>query len=45
MDKVGKDKRFSYIKRSEWDAIEFWTENTLIYFLNPSASEVYGNRN
>lgn len=45
MDKVGKDKRYSYIKRLEWDAIEFKTENTLIYFLTPLASEVYGNRN
>ncbi len=45
MDKVGKDKKYSYIKRSEWDAIEFKTENTLIYFLNPLASEVYGNKN
>lgn len=45
MDKVGKDKRYSYIKRPEWDAIEFKTENTLTYFLNPLASEVYGNRN
>ncbi len=43
MDKLGKDKRYSYIKRLEWDAIEFKTENTLIYFLNPLASEVYGN--
>mgnify|MGYP000696737867 CR=1 FL=1 len=45
MNKVGKDKRYSYIKRPEWDAIEFKTENTLIYFLNPLASEVYENRN
>jgi len=45
MNKVGKDKRYSYIKRPEWDAIEFKTENTLIYFLNPLASEVYGNLN
>ncbi|MCI8587675.1 MAG: hypothetical protein HFJ49_03580 [Clostridia bacterium] len=45
MNKVGKDKRYSYIKRPEWDAIEFKTENTLIYFLNPLASEVYGNIN
>lgn len=44
MNKVGKDKRYSYIKRQEWDAIEFKTENTLIYFLNPLASEVYGNK-
>ena len=44
LDKVGKDKRFSYIKREKWDAVEFKTDNTLIYFLNPLASEVYGNR-
>lgn len=41
MNKVGKDERFSYIERPEWDAVEFKTENTLIYFLNPLASEVY----
>ncbi len=41
MGKVGKDTRFSYIKRTEWDAIEFKTDDTLIYFLNPLASEVY----
>lgn len=43
MMKVGKDTRFSYIKREKWDAIEFKTDNTLVYFLNPLASEVYGN--
>ena len=43
MNKVGKDKRYSYIKRNEWDAIEFKTNDTLIYFLNPLASKVYGN--
>ena len=43
MNKVGKDKRYSYIKRTEWDAIEFKTNDTLIYFLNPLASNVYGN--
>ena len=43
MNKVGKDSRYSYIKRTEWDAIEFKTNNTLIYFLKPLASEVYGN--
>lgn len=43
MNKVGKDSRYSYIKRTEWDAIEFKTDDTLIYFLNPLASEVYGN--
>ena len=41
-DKVGKDNRYSYIKRQEWDAVEFKTKDTLIYFLNPLASEVYG---
>lgn len=43
IEKVGKDTRFSYIKREKWDAVEFKTNNTLIYFLNPLASEVYGN--
>lgn len=43
LDKVGKDSRFTYIKRPDWDAIEFKTDNTLIYFLNPLASEVYTN--
>ena len=42
MNKVGKDTRYSYIKREEWDAIEFKTSDTLIYFLKPLASEVYG---
>lgn len=46
MEKVGKDTRFTYIKREKWDAVEFKTDNTLVYFLNPLASEVYGkNRN
>ena len=43
--KVEKDNRFSYIKRQEWDAVEFKTKDTLIYFLNPLASEVYGKIN
>lgn len=42
MEKVGKDARFSYIKREKWDAVEFKTDNTLVYFLNPLASQVYG---
>ena len=42
-DKVGKDPRFKYIERPEWDAIEFKTEDTLVYFLLPLASEVYLN--
>ena len=41
LDKVGKDSRFTYIERPEWDAVEFKTDNTLIYFLNPLASLVY----
>ena len=39
------DNTQPYIKRSErpeWDAVEFKTDDTLIYFLNPLASEVYG---
>ena len=41
LDKVGRDKRFSYIERPDWDAVEFKTEDTLVYFLEPLASEVY----
>lgn len=44
LNKVGKDKKFTYIKRDEWDAVEFKTDNTLIYFLNPLASEVYSKK-
>ena len=40
-DKVEKDYRFKYIERPDWDAVEFKTENTLVYFLKPLASEVY----
>ncbi len=41
LDKVGKDSRFSYTKRPEWDAVEFKTKDALMYFLNPLASIVY----
>lgn len=44
LNKIGKDKRFTYIQRDEWDAVEFKTDNTLIYFLNPLASEVYSKK-
>lgn len=44
LNKVDKDKRFTYIKRDDWDAVEFKTDNTLIYFLNPLASEVYSKK-
>ena len=43
-DKVGKDSRFKYITRPDWDAVEFKTKDTLVYFLNPLASEVYLNK-
>ena len=44
-DKVEIDSRYKYIVRSDWDAIEFKTKDTLIYFLRPLASEVYlGNK-
>lgn len=43
-EKVAKDERFSYIKRDKWDAIEFKTSDTLIYFLKPLASTVYGKK-
>ena len=43
-DKVGKDPRYNFIVRPDWNAIEFRTKDTLIYFLNPLASEVYLNK-
>jgi hypothetical protein len=36
------DKRFSFISRPNWDAIEFKTENSLMYFLNPLVTSIYG---
>ncbi len=44
LNRVNNDDRFTYIKREDWDAIEFKTNNTLIYFLNPLASEVYSKK-
>ena len=44
-EKVEKDKRFSYIKRPEWEAVELKTADSLAYFLNPLVSEVYGINN
>lgn len=44
LSKIDNDKRFSYIKRDKWDAVEFKTDNALIYFLNPLASEVYSRK-
>lgn len=41
-EQVGKDKRFSYISRPNWEAVEFKTENSLVYFLNPLVTSVYG---
>lgn len=43
-DKIDNDDRFTYIKRDDWDAIEFKTDNTLVYFLDPLASEVYSKK-
>ncbi len=41
LNKIGKDDRFSYIERPDWNAVEFKTDDTLVYFLEPLASEVY----
>lgn len=38
---VLKDKRFTFIHREKWDAIEFKTENSLVYFLNPLVTKIY----
>lgn len=37
-----KDKRYSFIEREKWQAIEFKTDNCLVYFLNPLVTQVYG---
>ncbi len=42
LNKVGEDERYTYIKRDKWNAVEFKTKDTLVYFLEPLASEVYG---
>ncbi len=44
LNQVGKDERYKYIERPEWDAVEFKTKDTLVYFLKPLASEVYSKR-
>lgn len=41
-EKTKMDSRFSYIARPNWNAIEFKTNNSLIYFLNPLVTKVYG---
>lgn len=44
-----KDNRFKFIDREKWKAIEFKTDNCLVYFLNPLVTKVYnikrGNSN
>lgn len=40
-NKAEKDKRFSFISRPNWDAIELKTKDSLIYFLNPLVTTVY----
>lgn len=40
--KTLEDKRYTFIQREKWDAIEFKTENSLVYFLNPLITEIYG---
>ncbi len=42
-EKALTDSRFTYITRPKWDAIEFRTNNTLIYFLKPLISELYSD--
>ena len=41
-EKTKNDDRFSYITRTNWNAIEFKTKNCLVYFLNPLVTSVYG---
>lgn len=37
-----EDNRFKFIERAKWKAIEFKTNNCLVYFLNPLVTTVYG---
>ncbi len=39
--KIGNDRRFSFLVRPDWDAVEFKTNDTLAYFVHPSATDVY----
>lgn len=41
-EKCKCDVRFKFIEREKWNAIEFKTDNCLVYFLNPLLTEVYG---
>ena len=42
--KVGKDPRFDFMVRQGWDAVEFKTNDALVYFVNPPASKFYPDR-
>lgn len=38
---VEKDKELTFISREKWDAIEYKSNDALIYFLNPLVTAVY----
>jgi len=40
-DKVGKMEGFSLYSRKEWDAVEYKSDDSLIYFLNPLVTSIY----
>lgn len=44
-EKSNNDSRFKLIEREKWKAIEFKTDNCLVYFLNPLVTKVYGIKN
>lgn len=40
-EKADKDNHYNYYSRKEWDAIEYKTNKSLIYFLNTLVTTVY----
>ena len=39
--KIGIDEHLSFYTRKEWEAIEYKSDDSLIYFLNPLVSKIY----
>lgn len=40
-EEVANNPKLSFISREKWDAIEYKSDNALIYFLNPLVTSVY----
>lgn len=41
MNKVGKEDNYGFYCRKEWKALEYKTNDSLIYFLNPLITTIY----